>query len=75
MGSGALAAYSVAGECQSLLWNPLAAVPGATGEIDTALDDAGESLGAPRVIAWRVAGVALLALVGMAVRGRRPRRV
>lgn len=63
VGSAALAAYSIAGALQTLVWNPLAAVPGATlGEIYTALDDAGESLGAPRVIAWSVVGAALAAV-------------
>ena len=63
LGSAALAVYSIAGACQTLVWNPQAAVPGATlGEIYTALDDAGESLGAPRVIAWSVVGVALAAV-------------
>jgi hypothetical protein len=63
IGSAALAAYSVAGACQKLVWNPLAAVPGATlGEIYTALDDAGEPLGATRVIAWSVVAVALAAV-------------
>ena len=61
-GSSALAAYSITGAFQTLVWNALAAVPGATlGEIYTALDDAGESLGAPRVIAWSAVGVALAA--------------
>ena len=50
IGSAALDAYSIAGALQTLVWNPLAAVPGATlGEIYTAIDDAGESLGAPRM--------------------------
>ncbi|MDP9983722.1 hypothetical protein J2W14_003145 [Pseudarthrobacter oxydans] len=63
IGSAALAAYSIAGAFQTLVWNPLAAVPGATlGEIYAALDDADESLGAPRVIAWSVVGVALAAV-------------
>ena len=63
VGSAALAAYSIAGAFQTLVWNPLAAVPGATlGEIYAALDAAGESLGAPRVIAWSAVGVALAAV-------------
>lgn len=62
VGSAALAAYSIAGAFQTLVWNPLAAVPGATlGEIYAALDAAGESLGASRVIAWSAVGVALAA--------------
>ncbi|HSL36877.1 MAG TPA: hypothetical protein VK883_08615 [Arthrobacter sp.] len=63
IGSAALAAYSITGAFQTLVWNPLAAVPGATlGEIYAALDDADESLGAPRVIVWSVVGVALAAV-------------
>lgn len=65
VGSAVLTAYSIAGACQSLVWNPLAAVPGATlGEIYAAMDAAGETLGTPRVIAWSAVGVAL-ALVGL----------
>lgn len=30
VGSAALAAYSIAGAFQTLVWNPMAAVPGAT---------------------------------------------
>jgi hypothetical protein len=64
-GSGVLTAYSIAGAYQILVWNPLAAVPGATlPEIYAALDSAGETLGAPRVIAWSAVGVAL-AVVGL----------
>lgn len=74
-GSAALAAYSTAGAFQTLVWNPLAAVPGATlGEIYTALDDAGESLGAPRVIAWSAVGVALAAVaLTVTIRTKSPR--
>ena len=62
VGSATLAAYSITGAFQTLVWNPLAAVPGATlGEIYTALDDAGESLGAPRVFTWSAVSVALAA--------------
>ncbi|WP_346924702.1 hypothetical protein [uncultured Arthrobacter sp.] len=65
VGSSVLTAYSIAGACQILVWNPLAAVPGATlSEIYAALDAAGETLGAPRVIAWSAVGVAL-ALVAL----------
>ena len=79
VGSAALIAYSIAGAYQSLVWNPLAAVPGATlGEIYAAMDAAGETLGAPRVIAWSAVGVAL-AVVGLTgtilERTPRPRRV
>ena len=75
VGSSVLTAYSIAGACQILVWNPLAAVPGATlSEIYAALDAAGETLGAPRVIAWSAVGVALAVggLVGT-ILGRAPR--
>lgn len=62
LGSAALVAYSIAGAFQTLVWNPLAAAPGATlGEIHRAMNEAGESLGAPRVFAWCAVGVALAA--------------
>lgn len=65
VGSAVLISYSIAGACHSLVWNPQAAVPGATlGEIYAALDAAGETLGAPRVIAWSFVGV-VLAVVGL----------
>ena len=64
VGFAVLAAYSIAGAFQTLVWNPLAAVPGATlSEIHAALHAAGETLGAPRVIAWSAVGVALAASV------------
>jgi hypothetical protein len=59
-----IAAYAAAGAMQTLVWNPLAAAPGATlDEIYLALSLANESLGAPRVLAWAVIGVVLAALV------------
>lgn len=65
LGSAALVAYSIAGAFQTLVWNPLAAVPGATlGEIHSAMTEAGESLGAPRVITWSAVGIAM-AVAGM----------
>jgi hypothetical protein len=74
-----LTAYSVAGAYQTLVWNPLAAVPGASlDEIYAALDAADETLGAPQVIAWSAVGVALavVALIGTILRrAPRPRHV
>lgn len=59
-----VAGYAFAGTLQTLVWNPLAAVPGATLEvIHAGLDRANETLAAPVVIAWAVLGVALAALV------------
>lgn len=57
-----IAAYSIAGALQILVWNPLAAVPGATLEaINAQIRQANESLGAPLVIAWAVIGTVLAA--------------
>lgn len=59
-----VAAYAVAGTLQILVWNPLAAVPGATlEEIHAGLDQANESLAAPTVIAWAIIGFGLAAIV------------
>lgn len=59
-----VAAYAVAGTLQILVWNPLAAVPGATlEEIHADLDQANESLAAPTVIAWAIIGFGLAAIV------------
>ena len=78
-GSAVLIAYSIAGAYQTLVWNPLAAVPGASlDEIHAAMDAAGETLGAPRVIAWSAVGVALavVGLIGTILeRAPRPRHV
>lgn len=79
VGSAVLAAYSIAGAYQILVWNPLAAVQGTSlSEIYAALESAGETLGAPRVIAWSAVGVALavVGLIGAILeRAPRPRRV
>jgi hypothetical protein len=59
-----VAGYGVVGTLQTLVWNPLAAVPGATMEqIHAELDQANESLGTPVVIVWAFVGVLLAALV------------
>ncbi|WP_442960703.1 hypothetical protein [Pseudarthrobacter sp. MM222] len=64
MGLMLVTVYAVAGTLQTLVWNPLAAVPGATmAEIHAGLDRANESLGAPVVIVWAVVGVLLAAIV------------
>lgn len=71
-----VAAYAVAGTLQILVWNPLAAVPGATlPEIHAGLDQANESLAAPTVIGWAVIGVGLAALVLLRVLIRPETRV
>ena len=56
--------YAVAGALQVLVWNPLAAVPGATlAEIHALMDQANESLAAPAVLIWAATGVLLAAAV------------
>lgn len=57
-----IAAYSIVGSLQILVWNPLAAVPGTTlEEIAAQMEQANESLAAPLVIAWAVIGTLLAA--------------
>ncbi|WP_308810256.1 hypothetical protein, partial [Arthrobacter sp. HMWF013] len=59
-----VAGYAVAGALQVLVWNPLAAVPGATlAEIHAAMDRANESLAAPAVLMWAATGPVLAAVV------------
>ncbi|WP_426978891.1 hypothetical protein ACQCSU_06340 [Pseudarthrobacter sp. O4] len=59
-----ITAYALTGTLQILVWNPLAAVPGATlDEIHAGLNEANESLAAPVVIAWAISGVVLAGLV------------
>jgi hypothetical protein len=59
-----VAGYAVIGALQILVWNPLAAVPGATlGEIHAQLAQANETLAAPLVLAWAAIGTALAAAV------------
>lgn len=56
--------YAVAGAFQVLVWNPLAAVPGATlAEIHAVMDGANESLAAPAVLIWAATGTFLAAAV------------
>lgn len=62
-----VAGYAVVGALQILVWNPLAAVPGATlGEIHTELAQANETMAVPLVVAWAVIGTALAAVVLLA---------
>lgn len=59
-----VAGYAAGGALQVLVWNPLAAVPGATlAEIHAGLARENESLAAPAVLTWAVIGVILAALV------------
>ncbi|WHP59000.1 hypothetical protein QMY03_19080 [Arthrobacter sp. KFRI-F3372] len=54
--------YVVTGVFQVLVWNPLAAVPGATlDEIHAAMERANESLSAPTVLVWAATGTVLAA--------------
>lgn len=59
--------YAVSGALQVLVWNPLAAVPGATlAEINAHMDQANESLAAPVVLTWAATGIVLAGAVLMA---------
>jgi hypothetical protein len=58
-----VAGYAVAGALQVLVWNPLAAVPGATlAEIHAVMDGANESLAMPAVLIWAATGTVLAAV-------------
>lgn len=70
-----VAGYAVAGVLQTLVWNPLAAVPGATlDEIHTGLSQANESMYPPVVLTWAAIGTALAAGVLLATARRSSRR-
>lgn len=63
-GLAAIAAFAVVGAFQILVWNPLAAVPGASlDEIHEGLARANESISAPTVVTWAFLGTALGAVV------------
>ena len=71
--------YAVAGVLQVLVWNPLAAVPGATlDEIHAVMGRANETLSAPTVLVWAATGTVLAAAVLIATLRQtisgRPRR-
>lgn len=60
----AVLGYGVAGVFQILVWNPMAAVPGATlDEIHADMARANESLSAPMVLVWAATGALLAAAV------------
>jgi hypothetical protein len=65
IGAGTLFAYALLAAVQILVWNPLAAVPGAgLAQIYSEVAAAGESMGAGRVIAFLAVGpLAALALL------------
>lgn len=76
IGLGVIATYAALGALQILVWNPLAAVPGATlGEIHADLDRADETLATPLVIVWALIGTALAAAVFLAAVRRSITRV
>jgi hypothetical protein len=55
-----VAGYALVGVLQVLVWNPLAAAPGAAlGEINAHLERANETLAAPLVLGWALTGTAL----------------
>ncbi|MDQ0095323.1 hypothetical protein [Paeniglutamicibacter psychrophenolicus] len=59
-GFGLVACYAVVGALQILVWNPLAAVPGATlAEIRAQMAGAREHAGTPLVVAWSLTGILL----------------
>ncbi|WP_146008955.1 hypothetical protein [Zhihengliuella halotolerans] len=59
-----VAAYAQVGVLQLLVWEPLAAAPGASlDEIRAAVEQAGESLYEPVVVGWAVIGTVLAAAV------------
>ncbi|TFC73558.1 hypothetical protein E3O45_11715 [Cryobacterium sp. TMS1-20-1] len=63
-GFAAVAAYAIVGALQILVWNPLAAVPGATlGQIRAEMARADESLTANWVLAWGGIGIVLATVV------------
>ena len=71
VGTALVVAYAVVGSLQVLVWNPLAAVPGATlSKIHVELDRVGQSFSPAPVILWAVLGVA--AAASLAVSALRP---
>jgi hypothetical protein len=76
LGLALVVGYAVVGALQILVWNPLAAVPGATlGEIHAHLEQTNETLAAPLVLAWAVVGTALAGAVLLAAMKRSISRV
>ncbi|MFC8041849.1 hypothetical protein ACFUOZ_21045 [Paenarthrobacter sp. NPDC057355] len=76
MGLAAIAAFALTGALQILVWNPLAAVPGASlEEIHAGLAQANESLSAPGVLLWALLGTGLGAVVVLLTATRRISRM
>ncbi|WP_233201768.1 hypothetical protein [Cryobacterium sp. Y11] len=64
VGFAVVAGYAIVGVLQILVWNPLAAVPGATlGQIRADMARVDESLTADLVLIWGAIGIALAAVV------------
>lgn len=64
MGFAGVTVYAIAGVLQILVWNPLAAVPGATlGQIRADMTRANEPLVANGVLIWAAIGIVLAAVV------------
>ena len=64
VGFAVVAAYSIVGALQILVWNPLAAVPGATlGQIRAEMALANESLTADLVVVWGAIGIVLATVI------------
>ncbi|WP_286166534.1 hypothetical protein [Arthrobacter sp. AQ5-05] len=71
-GFGLVAGYAVVGALQIMVWNPLAAVPGATlAGIRAEMSGAGEYPGTPLVVAWALTGILLGAGVLLAALRRK----
>ncbi len=76
VGFAAVTMYAIVGVLQILVWNPLAAVPGATlGQIRADMARANEHLNANVVVAWAGVGIVLATVVLLVAVVRRPRRV
>ena len=76
MGFAVVAVYAITGALQILVWNPLAAVPGATlGQIRADMALAGESLSANGVVAWAGIGLLLAGVILLVATTRRTSRV
>lgn len=76
MGFVLVAAYAIVGVLQILVWNPLAAVPGATlGQIRADMARANEHLTGTGVVIWAGIGIALAAVVLLVAALRKTSRV
>ncbi|WP_241989088.1 hypothetical protein [Cryobacterium serini] len=76
VGFAVVMVYTIAGALQILVWNPLAAVPGATlGQIRADMARADESLSANGVVTWAGIGLLLAGVILLVATMRRTSRV